>query len=508
MGQGYFLVRGDKTTCGGKIIEGADDHTIMGIPQAREMDKVTCGKHSGIYQIVGGVPQTDIHGRLMAGTLDSKSSCPCKAKFIASMMDDVYESGGGDGGGDSAQDNHNNDKRGEQHTSPVNKNLTAGNSNPSVTPVFAKSCLRGSGCTDAGTVSEPAENFGKIGFFQASAAATIINQGVGNGVRAFMLQAIEGSAARAASVRLAAPNPWVIGFVGIFWSEKLNSGEQDFIDNMRLMQLATQKGSATTRLRFQWATNGITGKPEVRGYHTGGDGRISDQVPVREMTYNIGKGVYEFWEDGAKGPTLLWTPDNPGFTTPSDTGNDDVFVPPPSILILPEPTETGGYTETLPMPDEKSFRDYILVHPEGAFEPIYVYLSKSPVKLLEVDLYRNFDGRSREGLYAADHMPSAAAVKAYLRRRYPDATSEELNSMAKDVAAMIIPAEVHRKISETYGGRNSTENIERDSMDLRAALDRNFDAVVPSLKEYGATDPELEQARKKMHELNQKQGLY
>ena len=30
MGRGYFLVRGDKTTCGGKIIEGADDHTIMG----------------------------------------------------------------------------------------------------------------------------------------------------------------------------------------------------------------------------------------------------------------------------------------------------------------------------------------------------------------------------------------------------------------------------------------------------------------------------------------------
>ncbi|MDY9341605.1 PAAR domain-containing protein, partial [Escherichia coli] len=44
MGRGYFLVRGDKTTCGGKIIEGADDHTIMGIPQARDMDRVTCGR--------------------------------------------------------------------------------------------------------------------------------------------------------------------------------------------------------------------------------------------------------------------------------------------------------------------------------------------------------------------------------------------------------------------------------------------------------------------------------
>ena len=90
MGRVYFLVRGDKTTCGGKIIGGADDNTIMGKPQARELDKVTCGKHSGIYQIVGGVAQTDIHGRLMAGSLDSQSSCPCKARFIASMMNDTY----------------------------------------------------------------------------------------------------------------------------------------------------------------------------------------------------------------------------------------------------------------------------------------------------------------------------------------------------------------------------------------------------------------------------------
>ena len=49
MGTGYFLVRGDKTTCGGKIIEGADDHTIMGIPQARDMDRVTCGRYPGMF---------------------------------------------------------------------------------------------------------------------------------------------------------------------------------------------------------------------------------------------------------------------------------------------------------------------------------------------------------------------------------------------------------------------------------------------------------------------------
>ncbi|HAJ0062747.1 TPA: PAAR domain-containing protein [Escherichia coli] len=118
MGTGYFLVRGDKTTCGGKIIEGADDHTIMGIPQARDMDRVTCGRYPGMFIIVGGVPETDIHGRLMAGTLDSQSSCPCKARFIASMMDDTYET---DDGGNEP----------EQHAQSAKKDLTSGSDSSS-----------------------------------------------------------------------------------------------------------------------------------------------------------------------------------------------------------------------------------------------------------------------------------------------------------------------------------------------------------------------------------------
>lgn len=110
MGRGYFLVRGDITTCGGRIIEGADDHTIMGIPQARDMDRVTCGRYPGMFIIVGGVPQTDIHGRLMAGTLDSKSSCPCQSRFIASMMNDVYEVDGGNTDAGNEQENESENK--------------------------------------------------------------------------------------------------------------------------------------------------------------------------------------------------------------------------------------------------------------------------------------------------------------------------------------------------------------------------------------------------------------
>nr|EKU7608040.1 PAAR domain-containing protein [Citrobacter freundii] len=91
MAEGNYLVVGDKTTCGGLIVEGDDTFTIMGIPVAREMDKVTCGQHPGTYMITGSIPGDSLNDRGYAGTLHSKSSCPCQARFIASMVDDTYE---------------------------------------------------------------------------------------------------------------------------------------------------------------------------------------------------------------------------------------------------------------------------------------------------------------------------------------------------------------------------------------------------------------------------------
>ena len=93
--EGFYLVQGDKTTCGGKITTGAEDHTLFDKPVAREQDSVTCGKHAGLYKIAGGIDNDTIHGRRMAGTLDSYSTCPCKAKFIPSMWGDTYEKSGG-----------------------------------------------------------------------------------------------------------------------------------------------------------------------------------------------------------------------------------------------------------------------------------------------------------------------------------------------------------------------------------------------------------------------------
>lgn len=97
--EGFFLYHLDKTTCGGRILAGAPDETyeVGGIErqQVRAGDPVTCGKHEGRFRVCGGMGDTyEVGGELKewAGSLDSYSSCPCRARFITSVQTHTYES--------------------------------------------------------------------------------------------------------------------------------------------------------------------------------------------------------------------------------------------------------------------------------------------------------------------------------------------------------------------------------------------------------------------------------
>jgi uncharacterized Zn-binding protein involved in type VI secretion len=90
MALGFYLRVGDPTTCKGKILTGDETLSWYGVAGAREGDLVSCGKHPGTYKILGGTSDIWDEGRRLAGTLDSISSCPCKAKFIPSIPD-CYE---------------------------------------------------------------------------------------------------------------------------------------------------------------------------------------------------------------------------------------------------------------------------------------------------------------------------------------------------------------------------------------------------------------------------------
>jgi len=424
------------------------------------------------------------------------------------------------------------------------------------TPVFAKSRERGDGNTEAGTEPETHENFALMGYFRAvplsepeqhgqsakrpeppppepekpwykklfggaSVAAPAVAAPVASSTvfpsGSAALEWVGGRFITAGSwaVRAVVPfgeiaaagagAPIAVALIGMM-PRTLNSGEQDFINQMRLAQLAESGGKAPTRVRFRWEDDGH-GRLSPKGYHTPTESGLSE-VPVREMKLNTQTGLYEFTTEGVKPVTIYWNPDKLELDIPSNTGHQDSPSLPSSITVLPIPEKVGSDIESYPAPTEGDFEDYILIFLGTDMPPIYIYLSKPPVEFLEVELYSDFKRRSRQGKYEADHMPSAAAVRAYLRKKYPKLDAKQLDRMAKDVASIVIPKDVHHQVSETFGKRNNPEQIESDARDLRVAADHNLDAIKPALKEHGATNEQIEVVRQKMHKLNGSMGLY
>lgn len=91
MAIGHYIRRGDKTTCGGVVLEGNPSFSMHGVPVARAGDAVSCGKDGQHYVIAGGFQHFMIGGSV-AGTLDSVSTCPCRARLIHSLPSATYQS--------------------------------------------------------------------------------------------------------------------------------------------------------------------------------------------------------------------------------------------------------------------------------------------------------------------------------------------------------------------------------------------------------------------------------
>lgn len=285
--------------------------------------------------------------------------------------------------------------------------------------VFAKSCLRGEGCNDAGTGREPHTNFGEMAFYQAMpndapqhaqaakrkaipkpkqrsalylwwnghheemdyqaavaaeerawTARTAIADAselalVGGRTITSGTWAVRGAAlGEIATGGLGAP---VAGLLIGMYPGKLNDGEQDFIDRMR----AEQMREAPTRVRFTWE-NDASGNPTPRGWHTPPG---KDSVRVRRMEWDSRRQAYTFTTEEAPGITLIWTPDRTGESKPWDTGNHNPVRIPNPVVVDPLPEDTGIGATTSPTPEENTFADYILILPVGGVPPIYVYLS-------------------------------------------------------------------------------------------------------------------------------------
>lgn len=93
MSIGYYIGLGDKTECGGEVIEGDSTISWDGLIHSLEGHLATCGKDLKSYPIRGGVSSVTNNGRRVAGTLDSFSGCPCGARLLPSVTTASYEGG-------------------------------------------------------------------------------------------------------------------------------------------------------------------------------------------------------------------------------------------------------------------------------------------------------------------------------------------------------------------------------------------------------------------------------
>ena len=545
-GRGQAL-ENDRTTTGARCIASITDSTEFGRRILRVGDKTTpcprCGKQ-GV--IVSGEPRVSFHGVPVA-VHGSEVHCGCPPGSNRVIAPAGQWLGRGRDPVDVAREEHAARLAAEKQAEEKRREEERERNR-----VFAKSCLRGEGCNDAGDQREPHTNFADMAFYHAMpasdsdvpqyaqtakkkkpenipkpkkrsalwrwwngnheemdyqaavAAASAAARAQAATAGASLLELISGRALTygtwAVRGAVAGPGAPVAGLLVGMMPGRLNDGEQDFIDRMRLEQMR----EAPSRIRYTWE-NDSRGNPVPHGWHTP-PGR--DSVRVRKMEYDSRQQAYIFTTEAEPRITIVWTPDRTDEKKPWNTGNQARPVLPNPVIVDPLPNNTGITATTSPALEEKSFADYILNLPFPDLPPIYIYLSKPPVEFLEVELYSDFKRRSRQGIYEADHMPSRAAVDAYLRANYPLLDDDEILSLTDKVSAIVIPKEMHQKISETYGGRNTPKQIELDSRNLRAAVDRNLDAIKPALKEHGATEIQIEEARVKIHKINSETGLY
>jgi len=135
-------------------------------------------------------------------------------------------------------------------------------------------------------------------------------------------------------------------------------------------------------------------------------------------------------------------------------------------------------------------------------------INYEPAKPLEVGEYKDLSRRSINDLMDVDHIVSRKAYQVYLASSESGLSAVEVKALLETAPSIVIPAEVHRKFSETYGGRNNKARQSKDASNIREAVDSNMDALKPGLLEYGFSDDGIEAARQQLHALHQQKGMY
>ena len=327
------------------------------------------------------------------------------------------------------------------NTSPLPPPATMREFNPEtltpwVTPVYAKSCLKEKGCTDAGTTDEPVENFGQMTIFAqsveddccgyghqhaheevvqhaqsakkripgagsekapAEASAAPLALGAATGV----MTQVWGEWSLTGVLGAARGIPYVGAMMSALYVPSAGEGSSnvpgrdEFWYEEELRQKALTGAKATTRVRFFWRQD-EQGNMRVYGVHTG-EGTPYEGVHTAEMKWVEKNNRYEFTPaHGVDGPLITWTPESPeNGDIPSHTGSNISPIDQATILVTPIPDGKDEYTTPpFPVPEERDLNDYILVFPvDSGIKPIYVYLNE--VKTSYTHGYKHYPPKNK-----------------------------------------------------------------------------------------------------------------
>lgn len=78
MAKGYFFRKGDKTSCGGEVLETDTCIMTFGFAHARAGDPVSCGKNDKTYEIIGGISYMNSHAGCSLARWTATAAVPAR----------------------------------------------------------------------------------------------------------------------------------------------------------------------------------------------------------------------------------------------------------------------------------------------------------------------------------------------------------------------------------------------------------------------------------------------
>ncbi|MCC4224497.1 S-type pyocin domain-containing protein [Vibrio campbellii] len=257
--------------------------------------------------------------------------------------------------------------------------------------VFAKSCTRPEGCIEIGDQQESISNFGPWSFFFAQANAT--PAAFIPAIQATQAQMAMGSSAAVAGSpeqtqqtqtaamqldklagtlkdKIVEGYRWQVEGIGALFAMQQNLfGDNTQYTDQDLRQVTT----AQSRVRVH-ITEPKDGEfyPHVQGYH------IDDtRIPIKYVKQgNNGQLSVAIEKNG---PSIYWTPEENGEASWQSTPDHSDGFEKDDILVTPIHSDGDANVTVTPAPEEKDWRDAILVFPESSgIAPLYVVYKESP----------------------------------------------------------------------------------------------------------------------------------